>query len=309
MPSLRARLVNLFLRSKMKKLPLHEMDPVKVRRVLNREGPFLPKGVDIEPVEAKHDGGVVRGEWHRPASRESDQAMLYLHGGGYFFGSPLSHRSLTFPLALNAGAAVFSLDYRLGPEDPCPAAIEDAVTAYRWLVASGWMPQNISIAGDSAGGGLTLATMQALRDAGDPLPGAAVLYSPYTDLAAEGASIARNGDNDAMFHAAALAQPNKHYVGALDPKDPRCSPLYGEMAGLPPLLVFASTSEMLYDDSTRLVQRAQAEGVDVEFVERDGLPHIWPYFHPLMPEAGKDIKRSAAFIRARTGLPDLVSQP
>ena len=138
--------------------------------------------------------------------------------------------------------------------------------------------------------------MQALIAAGDSLPAAAVLYSPYTDLAAEGDSIVANSQSDSIFQAGVLVQSSRYYVGDLDPRDPRCSPLYGEMAGLPPLLVFASTSEMLHDDSTRLVRRARAAGVDVDFVERNGLPHIWPYFHPLMPEARKDIMRSAEFI-------------
>ena len=145
-----------------------------------------------------------------------------------------------------------------------------------------------------------MATMQALLSDGSALPAAAILYSPYTDLASEGESIVANGESDAMFHAKLFAQPNEHYVGNLDPRDPRCSPLYGEMSGLPPMLVFASTSEMLYDDSTRLVKRAKAAQVQVEFVKRDGLAHIWPYFHPLMPEATWDIAKSADFIHRVT---------
>lgn len=300
MPSIRARLLNFFLRRKMKTLPLHEMDPEKVRRLLDRAGPFLPKGVEIEPVSTGHDGQLVKGEWHRPANQKTERTILYLHGGGYFFGSPVSHRSLTFALALKANAEVFSLEYRLAPEAPCPAAVEDAVAAFRWLVSNGRTPSRLSIAGDSAGGGLTLATLQALAAAGETLPAGAVLYSPYTDLASDGTSITTNGQSDAMFHPRLFSQPNEHYVGSLDPKDPRCSPLYGDMGGLPPLLVFASTSEMLYDDSNRLVERAKAAGVDVAYIERDGLAHIWPYFYPLIPEAKKDILVSAEFIKKRT---------
>ncbi len=301
MPSLRAKLVNRYLRTTMKRLPLHEIEAPKLRSIFEKRlVPGLPKDVALETI-----GGPVSGEWHRPEQTEPARngrlrVILYLHGGGYVFGSPRTHRSLTFPLAKAAGADVFSLDYRLAPEHPCPAAIEDALAAYQWLRASDYEPSQIAIAGDSAGGGLALATLQALRQRGQPLPGAAVLYSPYTDLAVEGASAERNAQSDVMFQLESVRLGAINYAGDLATKDPRASPLYGDMAGLPPMLVFASTSEILYDDATRLVKKAEREGVNVSFVKRDGLAHIWPYFHTLMPEAKEDVARSGVFIRQYT---------
>ena len=296
MPSLRAKLVNRYIRRTMKRLPLHEIPAVKLREVFDKKiVPGKPAGVSCEIVE-----GPVKGEWHRPKQGTADNVIFYLHGGGYVFGSPLSHRSLTYPLALAANANVFSLEYRLAPEHPCPAAIEDALAGYQWLRATGVDPENITVAGDSAGGGLALAMLQALRDNNDVLPAGAVLYSPYTDLAVEGASATKNAESDAMFQTHSVQMGARHYAGELSIKDPRVSPLYGDMRALPPMMIFASSSEILYDDSTRLVQRAEQEGVDISFVVREGLVHVWPLFHPLMPEAGEAIRESAQFIRAHS---------
>jgi len=293
MPSIRAKLVNRYLRSTMKTLPLHEIEPERVRAIFEKRlVPGLPKGIVLEEVESP-----IKGEWHRLASGEGERTILYFHGGGYIFGSPKTHRSLTYPLALAAKANVFSLEYRLAPEHSCPAAIEDAIAAYQWLRATGHDPKHISFAGDSAGGGLALAALQTLRVNGDPLPASAVLYSPYTDLALEGAALKDNVKSDVMFQEKSIQVGAMYYQGDLDARDPRCSPLYGDMHGLPPLLIFASNSEMLLDDSTRLVRRAEQEGVDVSFIRRDGLAHVWPLFHPLMPEAKIDIDESAAFLR------------
>ncbi|MEL7240125.1 MAG: alpha/beta hydrolase, partial [Planctomycetota bacterium] len=251
MPSIRARLVNQYVRSTLKRLPLHEIEPVKLRRIIERK-PIpgtAPRGVDREVVSVP-----VKGEWHRPAGRSVKRVILYFHGGGYVFGSPTTHRTLTYPLALTADAEVFSLDYRLAPEHPCPAAIEDALAAYQWLRVIGRAPEDIVFAGDSAGGGLALAAMQALVAAGEPLPACAVLYSPYTDLTAEAASLDANAESDDMFQRASFSMGPNYYAANMARNDPRASPLFGDMRGLPPLLVFASTSEMLYDDSARLVR-------------------------------------------------------
>ncbi|MEL7490861.1 MAG: alpha/beta hydrolase [Pseudomonadota bacterium] len=296
MPSLRAKLVNRYIRSTMKPLPLHEIPPAKLRAIFEKRlVPFKPSGVSCETVDEP-----VQGEWHRPKDGGANNVILYLHGGGYVFGSARTHRSVTFPLALAANANVFSLNYRLAPDHACPAAIDDALACYQWLRATGVEPKNITIAGDSAGGGLALATLQALRANNEETPAAAILYSPYTDLSVEGGSAKRNAESDAMFQLRSVEMGAKHYAGALSTKDPRVSPLYGDMRGLPPMLIFASTSEILYDDSTRLVRRAEEEGVDVSFVARDGLVHVWPLFHPLMPEARQAIEESAAFIQRYT---------
>ncbi|MEM9706474.1 MAG: alpha/beta hydrolase [Pseudomonadota bacterium] len=294
MPSIRARLVNRYIRSTMKKIPLHELEPVDLRRMIEaRAVPFHSKKVTVETVTTP-----IAGEWQRPNALDGRGpfTLLYLHGGGYVFGSPKTHRSISFPLAQGAGAEVFSLDYRLAPENPCPAAIEDAVAAFKWLLSTGRAPSQICVAGDSAGGGLALSMMQALAREGLPQPACAVLYSPYTDLAGEGASVTANAESDAMFQAESIRIGGLRYAGTVDVKDGRCSPLYGDFAGLPPTLVFASKSEMLYDDATRAVEKARSAGRDVTFVERDGLIHVWPVFHPLMPEAREAIDQSVAFM-------------
>lgn len=295
MPSIRARLLNLYLRLVMKPMRLHEMEPAALRAWMEKRVlPVRLRDVELSPVET--DG--VRGEWQRPQDAEPG-TILYLHGGGYVFCSVRTHRALTTALARAARRELFSLDYRLAPEHPCPAAIEDAVAAFDWLVKGGRDPASIVVAGDSAGGGLALAMMLALKARGGPLPAGAVLYSPWTDLAATGESINRNANADAMFQRDSIIEGASRYAGALDRKDPRVSPLYADLAGLPPLLVFASESEMLFDDSVRLADKAKAAGVAVDFRPHAGLVHVWPLFHPLIPEAKDAVAQSADFITRR----------
>lgn len=292
MPSLRAKLVNRYLRIVMKPKRLDLMDPPVLRRRIEKSAiQILPKGVTREDVR----DGAVKGEWLRPKDG-AKRTILYLHGGGYVFGSPRLYRSLTFPLALAARANVFVPEYRLAPEHPCPAAIEDAAAAYQWLLARGTKPERIVIAGDSAGGGLALATLLALKGQGLPLPAGAVLFSPWTDLTGAGETMTANAASDAMFNRDSIIGGAPKYIGDLDPKDPRVSPLYGDLSGLPPLLVFASDSEMLYSDAARLVEKAKAAGVSVRFEPRQGLAHVWPLFHPLLPEAKEAIDIAGRFV-------------
>jgi acetyl esterase/lipase len=208
---------------------------------------------------------------------------------------------MTMPMAAMAGADLFSLNYRLAPEHPCPAAIDDALAAYDWLLANGAEPGRIALGGDSAGGGLALAVLQALRERARPMPAGAFLYSPWTDLAATGRTVAENAARDCMFHDQAIRETGKKYAGALDLKDPRVSPLYGDFRGLPPLLVLASEHEMLFDDARRMVEKARAAGVEVRFEPRGGLCHVWPLFYPLFPEAREALRLTGDFVRERTG--------
>ncbi|MFZ5617260.1 MAG: alpha/beta hydrolase [Pseudomonadota bacterium] len=293
MPSLRARLVNRYIRSTFRKIPLPDIDSAKLRETVeSRVLPFLPKGIDREEITAP-----VRGEWLRPLKIEPGRTILYLHGGGYVFGSPRTHRPITYALAIAAKAPVFSAAYRLAPEHPCPAAIEDALAAWNWLVASGTRPEEIYVGGDSAGGGLTLALLQALCDKGAAMPGGAFLFSPWADLAARGGSIAENAESDAMFTADSIRRGGAKYAGALALDDPRVSPLYGRFDGLPRMLVFASKDELLRDDSVRVAEKARGAGVEIDLKIEDGLIHVWPLFKPLMPESGRTIKDVAEFIR------------
>ena len=296
MPSMRAKLVNRYIRTVMKPKRLHEIDPPVLREwIEKRTIPLLPKGVAREPITE----GPVKGEWVRPEATGVG-TILYLHGGGYVFGSPRTHRNLTYPLSVAARAELFAPVYRLAPEYPCPAAIDDALAAYDWLLSIGRNPERMVIGGDSAGGGLALAMLLALKEKGAPMPAGAVLYSPWTDLSVSGGSIAKNAQRDAMFNRDSIEGGAPRYLGSLAPQDPRASPLFADLSGLPPLLVFASESEMLFDDSVRLVKRAKDAGVSVQFEDREGLVHVWPLFHPMMPEAKEAIAISGEFVQKRT---------
>lgn len=304
MPSLRARLANRYLRLTMKPKMLHLIEAPKLRAYFEaRRISTYPKDVWAKEV----DEAGVKGEWHRPYSSNSGRVILYLHGGGYVFGSPGLYRSMTMPLAALAAGDLFSLDYRLAPEHTCPAALDDALAAYAWLLRSGKSPESIVIGGDSAGGGLALALLQGLRDRGAPMPAGGFLYSPWTDLAATGASVTENSRRDCMFQEATIRENGKSYAGSLDLKDPRVSPLYGDFRGLPPLLVFASRDEMLFDDAARIVEKARAAGVDVRFEPRPGLSHVWPLFYPLFPEAREALTLTADFVRTRTASAERVA--
>lgn len=250
-------------------------------------------------------GAPLRGEWlarERAAGNDvaASRVILYLHGGGYYFCSPRTHRTITVGLAKRADADCFSLDYRLAPEHPFPAAHDDALAAYRCLLADGVLPRSIVIAGDSAGGGLALATLVALRDAGDPLPAGALLFSPWTDLAATGASIRDNDGRDPMFCGDVFARIAPLYRGEANATHPYVSPLYADLRGLPPLSFHVGSSETLLDDTRRVVARALEAGVQVECETAHGLPHIWPIYAPFLPEARRTLDAAARFVRRVT---------
>ncbi len=293
MPSLRARLVNRYVRSTFRRLAIPDIDAVALRAAVESKVlGFLPKGVAREEITVP-----VRGEWLTPGNKERGRAILYFHGGGYVFGSPRTHRPITYALALAARAPVFSAAYRLAPEYPCPAAIEDACAVWNWMLRSVGRLEEIFVGGDSAGGGLTIALLQSLRDKGDAMPGGAFLFSPWADLAARGSSVEENADRDAMFTADSVRRGGARYAGGLPLDDPRVSPLYGSFKGLPRLMIFASRDELLRDDSVRLAEKARAAGVSVDLRVEEGLIHVWPLFARLMPESGRTIADAAAFIR------------
>lgn len=296
MASLRAQLMNAYLKWKVKSKPLHLIDADILRANMDAYAPKrIPKWISIEPVD--EDG--VKGEWHRSANAEPGRTILYLHGGGYVFGSAKSHRNLTFALARASAANVFSLDYRLAPEHPFPAAVEDAFAVWRRLISEGRDRARTIVAGDSAGGGLALALMIACKDEGLALPAGAVLYSPLTDLAVTGASIEKNAKSEAMFMPGCIAGGVHRYLAGADPRTPLASPLHADLVGLPPVLIFASADEALLDDSTRLHEKLlQAGGASTLVVEK-GLMHIWPIYAGRIPEAMRTIRRSAAFIAQR----------
>ena len=297
MPSLRALLFNIYLKRNMKTKPLHLIDPAILREGADGLAPDqTPTGVTCDDI----DMGGVPGERHRSIDAENGRTILYFHGGGYVFGSPKYARGLTFELAEKARADLFSVKYRLGPESFFPAAVDDAVTAYQHVLDQGRDPARVVVAGDSAGGGLSLALLLLCKERDLPMPAGAVLFSPFTDLAATGHSLVFNEKSDVMFKKVYIAQGAKRYLGSADPKTPLASPLYGDHKGLPPMLSFVSTSEALYNDATRLHEKLIAAGVDAKLVEEKGLAHVWPIFYPRFPEAGKTIAQAADFIVERT---------
>jgi epsilon-lactone hydrolase len=255
---------------------------------------FQPaEDVTSTPINA----GGIPGAWIVAPGAAEDRVLLYLHGGGYVVGSVDTHRDLMARLSRAAGARVLGVDYRLAPENPFPAAVEDAITAYRWLVGSGMDPAHIAIAGDSAGGGLTLATLVALRDAGAPLPAAAACLSPWVDLEGTGASITTKAAADPFVRQEALQFMAQHYLGGRDPRTPLAAPLYADLHGLPPLFIQVGTAEILLDDATRIAERAKAAGVQVTLDVWDDMIHVWPLFAAILPEGQQATERIGAFIR------------
>jgi acetyl esterase/lipase len=252
----------------------------------------VPDGIQITPAAL----GGVPGEWVKSESGASNGVLLYLHGGGYFACSAASHRAYTTYFA-KEGFHVYAPDYRLAPEYPFPAAIEDAVAVYRALRAEAGPSIPIVIGGDSAGGGLALATMLKLRAEGDTLPVAALLFSPLTDLVGTGKSRAANDKRCAMFFGNGLGFARDLYLGKSgDPHDPLASPLYADLRGLPPLLIHAGSDETLRDDSTQLAERAHDAGVPVELTLWPAVPHVWQLFHRFVPEGRQSLAAASQFL-------------
>lgn len=250
------------------------------------------RGLRLTTVENEK----VRGEWVETKKPESG-VILYLHGGGYVSCSAATHRPITSALARLSSRRVFSLDYRLAPEHRYPAALHDAVAAYQWLLEQGWPPSLVSLAGDSAGGGLALATLLRLRDMGLPLPACAVCFSPWTDLAGTGASVRFNDGRCAMFRAGNISEFAAAYLGDVSPFDPYASPAFADLSGLPPLLLQVGSTELLLDDSRRVHDKIQ-EAAGVSRLEvYDDLFHCWQMSDGFMPEARVALRQAAEFIR------------
>lgn len=261
------------------------------RKVLTPEPYPVPAAARISPAEV----GAVPGEWVDVAST-ANSALLFLHGGGYFACSAETHRPIAVGFA-REGFRVFSANYRLAPENRFPGALDDAVAAYRGLLSEGYSPKNIVLSGDSAGGGLAICLLLALRDAGIPLPAGAAVFSPWTDLAATGDSIRTNARRCAMFHGKDIGPSARYYLGDTDPRNPRASPLYAELTGLPPVLIHVGANETLRDDSTRFAEKARLAGVRIELKVWPVVPHAWQLAPHKIPEARQSLRESAAFLR------------
>lgn len=245
------------------------------------------------------DASGVKAERIATPSSLPNRYVLHFHGGAYLFGFPALFRDLNWRIADVARARVLCIDYRLAPEHRFPAAVDDVTAAYRWLISNCAEPRHVAFVGESSGGGLALATMMRLRDEGWPLPAAAVVVSPWTDLALTGRSLTDYGFSDPMVPVELMPKAVELYLGGTDPRSPYASPLYGDPAGLPPTLILVASDEALLDDAVRMAERLRAAGGDVELELWPRMFHVWHMFARILPEGRAAIARIGAFLRAR----------
>lgn len=274
-------------------------NPQELRAAMTAAFSAFPSAGEVkcEPVSA----GGVKAEWITANNAAPDRVILYLHGGGYVMGSIDTHRELVARLSKAAQARGLALDYRLAPENPFPAAVDDAITAYRWLLAQGYKPGRIVVAGDSAGGGLTVSTLLAVRDLGAPAPAAAVCISPWVDFEAEGESMTSRAAQDPLVSREMILTLAKMYVGENGSlREPLAAPINASFNDLPPLFIQVGNAETLLDDSTRLADRAKEAGVDVTLQIWDEMPHVWHLAAPMLPEGQEAIDKIGEFVRQRT---------
>ncbi|GAB4278432.1 MAG: alpha/beta hydrolase [Candidatus Promineifilaceae bacterium] len=287
--SLQAKLVKLLLPIQFRNWEGLDFAEQRARQQKGDRFVRLPAGTVTERI----DVGGTTAEWITAPSAGSS-VILYFHGGGYVLGLTAVHRAWLARLSQATGMRGLAVAYRLAPEHPFPAALDDALTAYRWLLAQGTAPEHILLGGDSAGGGLALALLVALRDAGEPLPAGAFCLSPWTDLALTGASMQSNAAKDPILSADLLGKYAAAYVNGRSPTDPLISPLYADLAGLPPLLIQVGDEETLLDDSTRFVAKARQAGVAATLDCYEGMFHVFPLFD-FLPESKQVLARITQF--------------
>jgi epsilon-lactone hydrolase len=295
--SFSSRLIYRALRDLRDTLLIHT--PITLRRrqfeEIMRRGVRVPRGIHLEPFSISN----IPAEWIVPNDADHSRIIYYLHGGGYVLGSIATHRSLAARIAVASKARLLIINYRLAPEYPFPAALQDALEGYRWLISQGYKNGNISIGGDSAGGGLALASLISLRDNHEPLPGAAFLISPWVDLTFSGESIRTRSDRDPILRLHS-GWNNSDYTGKFSSDHPLISPLFSDLKDLPPTLIQVGSEEILYDDAFRLVRKLDQEGVRNEFEEWNGMWHVFQGFSPLIPEANKAISNIGHFLKQFT---------
>ncbi len=301
MPSLQSRLITLYFRTKRAFAPPFSgelnvpKERVDTEAMAKQFGHF--HGAECTPVTA----GDVPAEWVVPSGLRTQKCILHLHGGTFFAGSIASHRPLAANIAMAAEARVLLIDYRLAPEYPFPAASEDTLAAYLWLLGQGISPGDIVVAGDSAGGALVIGLLVALRAQGKPMPAAAVCLSPALDLTFGGETWTKNAKSDVMLEFAKERVGVDMYLNGTDPRDPLASPLFADLRGLPPTLIQVGSSETLLSDAARFAEKAKAAGVDVTLEIWDGMQHEWQFAVGIIPEAEKAVKRIGEFIMGRMG--------
>jgi monoterpene epsilon-lactone hydrolase len=253
----------------------------------------LPSKTRVEKIILNN----ISAEWICAKDAREDRVILYLHGGGYNLGSPNTHRELAANISMASGAKVLLPAYRLAPEHPFPSALEDSTSVYRWLLDTGLKGENIAIVGDSAGGGLSIATSISLRDAGAPSPASIVCISPWTDLEMSGNSIKTHAAIDPMLNLQSLKIMASNYIGDADPRSPLISPIHADLKGVSPMLIHVGSDEILLDDSTRIAEKAKKAGVDITLKVYDQMWHVWHFNARLMPEAKNAIEDLGYFIR------------
>lgn len=266
----------------------------------------LPADIEVSPVHIPDLSQGLAAEWIQPVRKpEHDQqaeaVIFYTHGGGYVSGSCSDHRGFVAKFVQSSGVRALQYEYRLAPEHPFPAALEDSLTAYRWLLSEGVSPTRIIIAGESAGGGLCLSTLLALRDQHIPLPAAAIALSPWTDLTLKGESHQARA-KFAIDPPGMAMVCSKYYVGENDPTLPWISPLYGDLHGLPPILILVGNDEMMRDDSIRFFEKAREAGINITLRVGEGMVHCYPLFAPLFPEATQAMEEISTFIKTQLGI-------
>ena len=286
------QLVELMAQNPDKDLPLPERR-AKMEQAAASMPP--PPNTSVSDVEA----GGVPCEWVTADGVSTDRVLVYLHGGSYSTCSPRTHRRITAALSRETDARALVPDYRLAPENPFPAAIEDAVAVYRWLLDGGTASGHIAVAGDSAGGGLTIAMLVSARDAGLPMPAAAAVISPWADMEVDSESVRTKAATDVMLDAERLKLNAERYLGGRDRRDPLASPIYADLTGLPPLLVQVGGREILLDDARKLAEKAKADRVDVTLDVHEEMVHVWHVLAGLCPEGDEGVRGVAAFLRPK----------
>jgi epsilon-lactone hydrolase len=297
--SLRAELLRLGIRAFLKRHS-HHLDIEAWRKEMRAMERLVPRPpARTETVEVKV-GRLTFQRINTPASRP-ERNVLYLHGGAYVSGAPAHYRHFTWRIADAVRACVWALEYRLAPEHPFPAALEDAVAGYMWLADKTSDTRQLFVMGDSAGAGLTLCLLLKLRDDGRSLPGAAVAMSPWTDLALTGRSLTSNAAADPMLNAGDLPALAQYYLAGADARTPYASPLYGDPAGLPPVLIQVGSDEILRDDAIRMAEKLRRDNARSKLEIWSRMPHVWQLFVPFLPEAHRAIAQIGDFISTVQG--------
>jgi acetyl esterase/lipase len=307
MPSLRSRLFVFILkhrhllRFKLKRRAdvTRETSIPELRKEVERGADFfgkLPKGFTLTPVTIGH----LSAEWMMPPGAKRDKAILYFHGGGLVIGSVKAHRGIVSKFVNGSGIGALVFDYALAPEHPYPEGLNDSYAAYRYMLDEGIRPENIIFMGDSGGGNLVFATMLKCKELGIPLPGGAVTMSAWTDLTNSSETYHTNEHKDTLCWRAAQIVFSEYYAGDNDPEQPLISPIYGDLTGFPPLLMFAGSDELLRDDTVRFAEKVQKAGVDVTLQIGEGLFHCYPACAPLFPEAVEALDDICGFIKKHT---------